>query len=418
MSDVLEPDQGVQALPLDPFGAFPARMSRIAGLGGTDPSLDPTYVFATADSRPAIGRVRVHIRFHDLAITHGTLVFEVRARSMVPGADQSRVKTMTVDAGELVTAGGMVDLEFESYRNSHYAIVCSINDETDIACSAITLLLDRRARPEDHGPAWDWTRTAIRRRPGIEGALVERVLTDLSPPRLGTPQSQVGTPSQCREPAFADAMRTLGREPVPSFENWSLAFVLQAIDRYAIDDAHRMLGFGESMGTLMFYLAGRGREVVGIRHHHDGDVQFDPGEELGRLRVPILCDEATFHANAHVASKNIHRTYEPLYDQFDVTWSIGMNRTMTPGEYVYFILHGMIHARPGALAVHVFDYVEDAGEGQGHSLTRHDIERLVVMCLAWRHDIARLQFRHDTALPDPKMPLPFGLVILRGDAAV
>ncbi len=417
MSNVLEPEQGTETLPLDPFGAFPGRASRIAGLGGVQPSPDPAYVFATADSRPAIGRIRAHVHFHDLAITHGTLLFEVRARSMVPGADQSRVKTITVDAGELAAACGMVELEFDSYRNSHYAIACSINDETDIACSVITLLLDRKATPDEHGLAWDWTPTAIHRRAGIEGALVERVLTDLSAPRLETPQSQVGSPLQCREPAFADAMRALGREPIPSFENWSLAYVLRAIDRYAINGARRMLGFGDNLGTLMSYQAGQGREVVGICHPQDRDAPFDPGEELGRLRVPALCDEAAFHANAHVASSNIHRTYETLYDQFDVTWSISVNRMMTPGEYVYFILHGMIHARPGALAVHVFDYVEDAGEGQGHNMTRHDIERLVVMCLAWRHDIARLQFRHDTVLPDSKMPLPFGLVILRGDAA-
>ncbi len=416
MSDVLEPEQGAEALPLDPFGAFPGRASRIAGLGGAEPSPDPAWVFETADCRPAIGRVGVHIRFHDLAITHGTLLFEVRARSMVPGTDQSRVQTVVLDAGELAAAGGIVNLMFDSYRNSYYAFACSINDETDIAASALTVLLDRAPSPEDHGPAWEWTPAAVRRRPGIEEALVGRVLTDLSPPRLAMPQSQVGSPLQCREPAFAEAMRALGREPVPSFENWSLAFVQRAIDRYAIPGARRMLGFGEDLGTLMSYHAGQGREVVGIQNVGSGDAAFDPGEALGRLRVPALCGEEEFHANAHVFGSDIRRSFEALHHQFDVLWSIGANRLMTRDEYVYFTLHGLIHARPGALAVHVLDYVEDVDAERGQSLNRHDIERIAAMALSHANDVARLRFVHGAVSPEKGTSLPFGLILLRGGA--
>ncbi len=402
------------ALPLDPYGTDPDRASLIAGLGGTQPSPDPSYVFATADSRPAIGRVRATVRFHDLAITHGTLLFEVRVRSAVPGAAAERLKTVVVDAAELVAADGVVVLDFESYRNAYYSVACGINDATDIAATAISVAFDRRATVVEHGREWEWTTGVAGRRPGIETTLIGRVLTSRDVPRLEAPQSQVGSPLQCREAIFTDAMRALRRMPAGTFENWSLAYVLQAIARFSAKGARRMLGYGEDQATLLSYFAGQGCEVVGMRHAIDREIPLDPGQALQQLWVPELCDEADFFARTHYTAGDIRRPFGTFLDHFDVMWSIGCNRVMTPQDYIYFIVNGMVHVKPGGLAVHVFDYVEDEKEGQGDRLTRHDIERIAVMSLSWNHDVARLHFLHDTTLPEPGMTLPFGLVLLRG----
>lgn len=416
MNDYPEAVDSAEALPLDPFGSCPDWASLIVGLGGGEPSPDPAYVFATMYSRPAIGRVCATVRFHDLAMTRGTLLFEVRVRSVVPGSEHSRLQTKVIDAAELVAAGGVVELDFESYRNAYYAIACGINDETDITASAISITLDRQPAPFDHGREWEWKAKATGRRTGIEGALIGRIMTDLALPRLEEPVSQVGSPLQCREPAFADAMRALGRLPTGSFENWSLAFVLRAIDRFAVTGARRMLGFGYSQETLLSYFAAREYEVVGMQHPSGDNAPFDPGAALERLWVPELCGEADFFNHARVIGGDIRQSFAALHDQFDVLWSIGANRLMTPQEYVYFVVNGLIHARPGALAVHVFDYIEDVDAERGANLNRHDIERIAALALSHANDVVRLRFLHGGALPDKRAPLPFGLILLRGGA--
>ena len=414
MSQLLEAAVGVEALPLDPFGAYPHWASRIAGLGGSEPSPDPAYIFATADSRPAIGPIKAMVHFHDLAMTQGTLLFEIRVRSAVAGAEQIPLTTIPLGAAELVAAGGVAALEFESYRNAFYAIACNINGETDICASEISVELDRQASPEDHSHSWEWpVGIEASRRPGIDAALVARVLTDLDMPRLETPQSQAGSPQQCRGPAFVSAMRTLHREPVGSFENWSLAYVLQAIARFSGDGPQRMLGFGEGQAPLLSYFAGQRSEIVGVRHATDRP-PLDPGRELQRLRIPELCDETDFFAHAHLTVGDVRHSVPAFHDQFDVLWSIGVNRLMTPSEFIYFVVNGLVHAKPGGLAVHVFDYLEDHDGERGTSLTRQDIERIAVLALSHYNDVARLQFLHGINSPVQGAPLPFGMVLLRG----
>lgn len=415
MSDLpgTTPDS-TEPLLLDPFGVHPRWTSRISGLGGDQAAPDPAYVFLTYDSRPGIGRVCATVRFHNFQATRGTFLFEVRTRSAVPGAEHSLLRAITIAAGDLAVADGIMELAFESYRNAYYAIACSINDETDAAATYISISVDQRATPAQHGREWEWQGGATSRRPGIEGALVRRSITDLGIPRLEEPMSQVGTPLQCREPAFADAMRTLRREPVGTLENWSLAYVLRAIAYFSGEGPRRMLGYGSDEAPLMSYFAGRGCEVVGMRHMPDREVPLDPGQALQRLWVPELCDEADFYAHAHFVRGDIRRPIDPIRDQFDVLWSIGANREMTPENFVHFVVNGLVHARPGGLAVHVFDYVEGFGTEHGHNLTRHDIERIAALALSHNNDVARLRFVHDAA--PPGTPLPFGLVLLRGGA--
>lgn len=423
MNDTLEgaPDL-TEALLLDPFGAYPHWASGVPGLGGHEPPADPSYVFLTLDSRPAIGRVCVSVRFFDLAAARGTLLIEVRVRSAFPGAHPSRLRTISIDLAELTRSGGLVELEFESFRNTFYAIAGNINDETDVTASHISIAIDRRATAEQHGKAWGWRSPADGRNGArhsvnfnIEEAMVDRLLTDLSLPSLDEPTSQVGFPSQCREAGFAAAMETLQCSPAPSFENWSLAYVLRAIDRFACPvEGTSMLGFVEGDRTpLLSHFAARQCEIVGMRHVVEPERCNDPGAELQRLWMPELCDEGEFFAHAHFTTGDIRLPPTGFCDQFDIVWSIGANRIMTPGEFVNFAVHGLSSAKPGGFAFHVFDYVEDVGAKDTACLTRHDVERLAIQTLSHRNDVARLRFRHD-ATPAAGSVLPFGIVMRRG----
>lgn len=420
MSDVLEaaPDFA-EALLLDPFGSHPHWASGIPGLGGQEPAPDPSYVFLTLDSRPAIGRVRATVRLHDLCATRGTLLIEIRVRSAFPGADPSRLRTVSLDLADLARSGGVAEVEFESFRNAFYAIAGSINDATDATASHVSVSIDRRATEEEHGKAWGWRSASLaadRPRPNADSAMIGRLLTDLALPSLGEPVSQVGSPSQCRETAFAEAMGILRRAPTPSFGNWSLAYVLRAITRFAGDvDAATVLGFiTEGTDAALVSHFARTSEIMAMRHAPPAaGPALDPGAELKRLWLPELCDEASFFSHAHFTAGDIRLPPVSLRDQFDVVWSIGANRAMTRREFVNFAVNGLSSAKPGGFAVHVFDYVEDVAARDGTALTRHDIERLATMALSHGNEVAHLRFRHDST-PAPGSVLPFGIVLRRG----
>lgn len=420
MHEALEADPDLaKALLLDPFGAHPQWASGVPGLGGHGLPADPSYVFLTLDCRPAIGVVVATVRFFDLAATRGTLLIEARARSTVPGTDQVRVRTISLNLAELARSGGVVTLEFESYRNALYAISGSINDETDATASHISVSIDRRATAEQHGKALGGRKGGgdqfrANSRPDVTAPMIDRLLADLSPPRLDKPTSQVGSPLQCREPTFAEAMFALQRPAEPSFENWSLAYVLSAINRFAGQPHGSVLGFLDgSEAPLLSHFAKQKYEIIGMRHVTDPNRRVDPGAELQRLWRPELCDEDTFFAHAHFAAGDIRLPPEAFRDQFDIVWSIGANRAMSPAEFVNFVVHGLSSAKPGGIAVHVFDYVEDVDARDGVCLTRHDIERLAILALSHRNDVAQLRFRHEATQIADRI-LPFGIVLRRG----
>lgn len=175
-----------------------------------------------------------------------------------------------------------------------------------------------------------------------------------------------------------------------------------------------MLGYGAEEAELLSYFAAKKHEVVGMRHRTEDEEPLDPGRQLQDLWVPELCSETDFFSHTHFMTGDIRHPVETLRDQFDVIWSIGANRVMSPNEFVYFVVNGLAHARPGGLAVHVFDYVEDAKAAQGESLARLDIERIAALALSHHNEVARLQFRYGTTPPEPGGPLPFGLAVLRG----
>lgn len=419
MTDVLEVDPDLErSLPLDPFGSKPHWASRIAGLGGSEPPPDPAYAFLTLDSRPATGTITVHLRFFDLVATHGTLLVELNVRPAFPGADQTRLQTIAVDLQELAQSGGLFEFSFESYRNVYYAIGGTINDETDATASCIAITIDKRATATQHGTNWGWRagdQLSITRRTDIESALIDRVMTDLKQPRLDQPVSQVGSPLQCREKSFATAMKALHRTPDLTFDNWAMAYIIQAIARFAgVDGPIRMLGYFTDEAPLLSYFAAQKHEIVGMHHATDDRERPDPGRELQRLWVPDVCPEADFFAHARYTTGDIRFPNESMNGQFDIIWSIGANRFMTPSDFVNFAVNGLIVAKPGGLAIHVFDYAEGTINDNQHVVYRQEIERLTVLAMSHRNDAARLRFRHGAPSDVPTGILPFGIVLLRG----
>lgn len=422
MKDVLVVDPELdQALPLDPFGSRPLWASLILGLGGSQPPPDPGYVFLTIDCRPAVGNVTAKICFHDLKATCGTILIEVRVRSAFPGADYSRLQTVPVDLADLAKSGGVIEIGFETFLNAYYVIAGNINDRADIAASHVSITIDRRATPAEHGKDWGWRtenrRTAKQRR-DIASKLIDRSMTNLNAPLLDDPLSQPGTPLQCREDAFSRAMEALHREPEPTAENWSLAYIVRAIDRFGeTRGGSRMLGYVQDQTPLLSYFASRNHEIVGMQHVIDDDARPDPGRALRSFFMPALCDEADFFNHAHFTAGDIRFPTENLRDQFDIIWSIGANRVMTGEQFVHFAVASLANVKPDGLAVHVFDYAHGVEAADGPALSRHDIERMTALSLSHGNNVAQLQFRHGMPSLASGSVMPFGLVMLRGSLA-
>jgi hypothetical protein len=421
MDDILEAAPEIKKpLPLDPFGAHPQWTSRISSLGGHEACGDPGYVFATLHCRPALGRVSVQIQLHEMTATCGALRFSLRVCSAFPGAPSSDFQEHTVDATALARAGGILALDFESHHNARYGVTCHTEGTCDVTAEHISVTISARAGPQAQGRPWGWTgkgKAIARRRAGIDETLVERLLTDLDLPTLEAPMSQAASPQQCGEQAYRDALQLLGREPIASFDNWAQAYVLRAITRFGTADTPcRMLGYAAGEAPLLSYFAKRGAEVVGLCHAAPDAARSDPGRLLEDLRCAPLCDEKSFFDHAYAFAEDTRHPIEPLRDQFDVLWSIGAQRWMTQQEFAYFVVNSLAHVKPGGLAVHVFNYVENNEAEITAALTRGQIERIAALALSFGNDVVRLRFRHGADLPSSEAPLPFGIVLLRGTA--
>lgn len=421
MNDAIKMAEAVEApLALDPFGSHPSWASGIAGLGGTEPAGAPDYAFMTLFCRPALGRVRARIVLHELAAQHGTLHLEIHVKSAFPGAEAWCLQSVAIDLAQLVAKGGVHEIEFASFRNSLYAVFGRIDGHADATASHLSISIDRRASADEHGKPWGWRLRGHAPKPAemVAGLpLIRRQLADQGVPSLEEPVSQVGMPSQCQQPAFstiADAL-DLPRRATP--DAWAMAYVLRVIQAYAGGrSAKRMLAYPASAGIpLISHFAGQGWEILGLGHRPLHAERRDPGAELQELRVPALCDEADFFSHVHFTFGDIRLPPSSMHDQFDVIWSIGANRLMSKREFSNFVVNGLICARPGGLAVHVFDYIDDVDSGEDAMLTRHDIERMVVMALSHHNEVAPLRFNAGKDSGTGKASaVPFGVIVRRG----
>ncbi len=417
MSDAINTAEAANTpLAVDPFGSFPSWASRVTGLGGSEPAADPEYVFMTLFCRPALGRVRALVTFHDLVASHGTLQLTIHVKSAFPDAEAWRLHNVTVDLADLAASGGICEIAFDSFRNSLYAVSGEIATDGHVSAAHLSVSLDRRASPDEHGRPWGW-RLRVQSRKTVRGSVnlpvIQRQLSDQNIPDLECPVSQVGVPSQCLHPSFGTIAQALGLPLRATPEAWAQAYVVRVIEAHTQrHSATRMLAYPtQDTVALVSYFASQGIEILSVGHKPLVAGRPDPGDELHNLHRPAICDEAEFFAHAHLTFGDIRLPPPSLHDQFDVVWSIGANRQMSRREFADFVVNGLICAKPGGLAVHVFDYIDDVDAEGPDVLTRHDIERMTVMALSHHNDVAPLRFN---AAIDQRATLPFGLIVRRG----
>lgn len=337
-------------LALDPFGFLHNIASCIAGLGGNAPGHDPSYAFHTRYVPVARGHARFTVRFHDLRARRGTLVLRVHMLPDEPGSTARLVNSTRIQLNRVVQNGGEIEIGFEGYRGFTFAVMGQVPDETDAYAAGLTVILDRPAdgAETDAGPLEDIRTTRF----GSSAVRPTGQLLTMRAPSLATPVSQPCTAEQMREPVWRALCRELGRDPIADPASWPAVFTLQALRFYGMVEAGArglLLAHDDSLATA---LRASGGEVVLLPP--DAETSADA---IGETPFDYLCSAAALGEPAAVP------------------------------DMIAEVQRLLAHVRPGGLAVHLLPL--DGGPVTP-GFRRSDLERIALLLIADRHEIAQV----------------------------
>ena len=399
---------------LAPFNFFAGYRSAIRSLGGVVKGPDPKYGFHTEYHELRPGPVIFRIAFDELAVSFGEL--EIHLNAYVPGSGKNALKATgtKISMAELQRTGGSFEITGYAVKGATYGLYGFFPDGTDATASGIMITVEERGRTEEGcvpAEAFEPTRFGLPEfhRPSrlIEG---ERL------PTFADPVSQLETPNQLEEAAFAariSELRLAGAMP----NMWHRAFILQVMKRYGFfESGAKGLCLGDQDAGLAAFLADQGSPILfGTDIHH--------GPALGAGDIPTS-------AYLSVAEMDYENLTADLRG-FDFLWSVGTGNQMGGvRETSTFVEQAMRALRPGGLAIHIFDISPSiknlALEDRVLSdtmLRRDDIIRIAVTLISRSHEVAQMNFGdwirrsngpEAKSAPSLAEVVPFGLIIRKG----
>lgn len=367
-------------LSLDPFSFQPGVASRITGLGGSDPGYNPDYVFHTQYVGVAPGYAHFHVRFRGLAARQGTLIIRVHMVAE-EGAHARLVTAERVLLSRLIQLGGNYAIRFEAFHGISYALYGGIQGDTDAEAEGLEIVLDRPADPNAQSRLATEGRNT---RFGHDKVKPATHLVSLDRPRFDFPVTQLCTQPQLRERAFGEAVRRLGQARAEALDRWRQGYVLQALTSYGVLQAGaRGLCFN-ARGALPATIADAGVELVAISEGDSPDVAA---------------------AGSHPGLSYRTAAFHPLPDDlvnYDFLWSDDVLCSFaTAAESQQFAEEAMACLRPGGFAVHVVRYDPSDGHGGVGALQRADIERLLLIMISRKHEVAMFKVHREDIVLEP-----------------
>lgn len=370
---------------LDPFGYWPSAISKIEGLGGSEPAYEPTYVFASPYMDYGGGRLRFTARVAELQASKGTLAVSVNGFPKVPGAGVRLIAAAQIPLMQMIYQGGAFSIEIDGSPDMTYAILGHIYDETDARASDMSVTVvqadaaERRILIE-----LEAQRSAY----GRNTAMPAVQLVSDAPPTLADPVSQTCTAAQFREPAYTRWAARLAEPTRVDRTQWAHVYILEALRRYGmLVGKARGLALGARAGPLRAAIEAAGCTVASLGETGNGDKgeSFVPADLTG----------------------------------FDFIWSIGaFEQIGSPGARLTQIEETLRCLNPGGFAVHVFDLDVTSGDrvpspGEGVSFRRRDIDRLAMTLIASGHEVAQIRAGStaDAVVDDASGMAAFGLVV-------
>jgi hypothetical protein len=373
-----EPAQPGGPLELDPFGFLIGVASRVPGLGGAAPGHDPTYVFHVPYVTAARGPAAFTVAFDNLRAKNGTLTLRVHMLPDEPGAIARLVNSARIQLNRLVRDGGVIAVGFEGYRGVTYAIMGSIGDQTDIQADGLRVYLDRPADAQGLADSFvDARSTAF----GSDKVHASAHMISAKPATMAAAVSQPYGIAQMREPVTETWRARLAVQADTGVAQWQLVYKLQVLESYGmLEPGARALGFTRDDAAFVTAIEANGLSAV----------IADPGAER------LVADMDPLYPPAALVN-------------FDILWASDPGAGLSDaGDMIRFVENALSCLRPGGLAIFVFatrrssvvdaEEEDDAPGAAGVRLSRIEIERIALMLISRRNEVAQLK---PMAIGDP-----------------
>jgi hypothetical protein len=393
-----------KALELGAFEYVPDWTSRVAGLGGSGPAVDPNYVFHTLYSDFGEDEVVVSVRFEGLQATTGIIVIRIGALPRRQGAMAFQVAAQEFPTWVAAKDDAPLLIRFRPSSDNLYAVMGHIFNETDAAATGIRIT----ARPASEVNA-EAEALASKRRSEFGAPTIAPAaqLTTVDKPSLTHPVSQMPTPAQYRERVYGEWSAQLSLPPARDPEQWRQIYTLQVLRRYGLlEPGARGVCFGSETGPLPALLASIGCTVV----------MTDPGATgTDMWRRPQLCSDELF--DLRVSHQPVDPTAIPAsLSDFDFLLSQPDPRTLPDVSAVAgFFVNSMACLKPAGLAVHIVTFNPNPASGRADAngmplFHPGDFERMSLTFIGQSHEVAQINYDDG----GDHRQKPFGFIIRRG----
>jgi len=359
---------------LDPFAFLASSASRIVGLGGDHPADDSAYAFHSPYGSLKTGQTTFVVRFHGLRASVGNLTLLVNALSPLAGSVARTVKMSAHPLRDIATTGEL-SVTVNTKAHLSYAVLGFIYGPTNASAEALEVEAfqsegDVADSPADHEIVFTEFGDVKLRQMSL--------LASNLPATLANPVSQTPTNGQYLEPAFAHWSRLIGRSQDADEQTWARAYVLSALHCY---------------GMMA-----------------DGSCGFGVCADGQSVDAALL---AAGSASSLLTDSTVAAIPDNLSNQ-DYSWSIDavQQPVLDAMARVDILLHPL---KIGGISVHVLPY--DSGHpggnwtSSGDSLTRSDLDRLILQLLTAGHDVAQLKISH---APSDPAAARVGIIVRKG----
>jgi 2-polyprenyl-3-methyl-5-hydroxy-6-metoxy-1,4-benzoquinol methylase len=445
MSDaMIEPEETVlPTMAVAAFAFWPTVASKIGGLGGSEPSPDPAYVFHSAYVDVPAGDVDCSLTFDGLTGDLGVITFRINALPVEPGAQATTVTAWTASLTDVAARGGKATANFQALPGMRYAILGHIYDETDMRSEALSITFQTVQRSDAYKEQLERARKSVFGRRLFRRA--NRMISNESA-TLADPVSQTCTSAQFGEPSYAAWLKRLDLPFHKHRKQWEFIYILQALERYGmLQEGARGLGFGVGIEPLPAAMAAAGVTVVASDLGADDDRARDwslsqqHAQTVEQLRNPAVCPDAVFDRNVSFRPVDMNRIESDLRG-FDFVWSsCAFEHLGSIAAGLDFVRNSVECLKHGGLAVHTTELNltsnDKTVDNEGTVLfRRRDIEKLAVDLSSRGHFVAQIKYdlgntQHDAYVDVPPysshnhlkaalgayVTTSFGIIVRRGD---
>jgi len=385
---------------LDPFGFLVDYRSAITPLGGKEHSPDPRYVFHTpyVEFRP--GRVLFTVRFEGLRATFGELRVNINAFIPGSGRDAIFVTSARLHLADATAVERGLAISFMTVAGASYAAYGYCTEGTDARATGLSLRAEQLEASDEATAQQPLLPTSL----GATDLLAATRLVTDEPASFANPVSQAMTPAQTEEADFRKWASRLAPRPATSAEQWRLAFIAQALDRYGMLRAGaRGIGWGEESRSLAPIFAsaqceallatipeGAGEAAIAWNAFNCSALDATPGPDGSLPGLVVSLAEQPADRRG-----------------FDFLWTIGAaEQGYAAGSSADLLIERMGVLRPAGYAVHMFDMAATGDDPRG--VPRSDVERLAVTLIARGFSVVQLNFDNGGEAAGLS---PFGLIV-------